>query len=153
MKINTNIIKQVNLHCQAEANPESQIIWFGEGGVLNDECGGEGALANTFGEAALDYDQFYSGNAEDDITNGYVPRSCEIQITRDDSVEGVFVTTSNLTLRELDLESIQSTSFLCIAENDVPDLIGIKQYVKLVLELEGITLIMGIEFVKNSATF
>ncbi len=137
VNVNTNIHKEVTLHCQARANPEAQIIWLVDGGILNDNCGSQGTLPAVFGEAELDYEFFYSGQAEADVAGGYVPGSCEITITRDTSVEGILVTGSSLTLRNLDQETISSKTFKCIAQNNVVDLIGVKQYASSVLELEG----------------
>ena len=132
--VNTNIHKEVTLHCQARGNPEAQIIWLVDGEILNDKCGPQGTLYAVFGEAELEYEDFYS----DQNGDGYVPGSCEITITRDISDEGILVTESSLTLRNLDQENnISSKTFKCIAQNNVIDLIGVKQYANSVLELEG----------------
>ena len=136
VEVNVNIQNEVSLYCEAEGNPEPQIIWLGDGGILNDDCEIQGSHSDAFGEAAFDYDQFYSGDAPIDA-EGYIPKNCEIKITRDDSVEGVLVTNSTLILRELNQESIQLTSFRCIAENNVANILGVTKYVKIVLKLEG----------------
>ena len=151
VEVNVNIQKEVSFHCESVGNPEPQIIWLGDGGILNNNCGTQGSLGDNFGEAALDYDQFYSGNAQDNIADGYVPKNCEIQITRDDSVEGIVTTNSTLIIRELDLENIQSTSFRCIAENNVVNLLGVTKHVKIVLKLEGTLIIHEMKCIQRQA--
>ena len=91
-------------------------------------------MANVFGEAAFDYGDFYSGNAEED-SKGYVPSNCEITFTKDNSTEGVVIITSSLTIKNLHQE--RSSSFKCISENSIDNMIGAKQHITLELKLDG----------------
>lgn len=136
IKVNTNVEKEVSFSCKAFGNPQPQVIWIGENGVLNDDCNGE--LNSVFGEAAFDYDEFYENIVFNDPTP-YIPQNCEILISTDPAVtEGPQTTTSVLTIKDLHSESINYTSFRCFGENGISNMIQEKEFVTVELELEGI---------------
>ena len=114
---------KVTLRCEALGNPEAQIIWVGEGGVLNNKCTG-GALSDNFGEAALDYMNFYDnfhdfsgdlGVNSPDIAS--IPNDCSIDIIRDNTTNGLLRTVSLLTISDLNLE--ESSIFICVGDNGI----------------------------------
>lgn len=139
VKVNTNVMKEVTFNCTAYGNPQPQVIWVSEGGVLNDKCNTEGELSQVFGgEAALDYDDDFMIEVPIDPLNGYLPQSCEIQIIKGaDNAAEPQTTTTLLIIKRLDSESITSTDFTCIGENNVINMIEEKKFVKATLELEG----------------
>ena len=110
--------------CVSTSNPESQVIWVGEGGILNNVCGGDPDDFNG-AEAGIEYSQIenmfhdFSGDLGVASPNpAALPRNCTINSETND-IQTFPITTSVLTLGSLLHEN--SMSFVCVGTNDIGD--------------------------------
>lgn len=149
--LNANTYDSVTFTCQAFALPEPQLIWIGAGGVLNNRCvGGTLSINENFGEAALDYTEFYSfRDFSEELGSGanpgFIVRNCIINITRDTDASPFPVTTSTLTIYDLHL--MESAKFVCIGDNGIDKLPNISSSTVISLTLDG-----NLQFIINIVT-
>ena len=142
--LNANIYDKVTLTCQAFGNPEPQLIWVGKNGILNDKCIG-GTLDGYFGEAAIDYSEFYNfSDFSDDfgVDPSNLSISCSINITRNESASPFPITMSTLTI--FDLHLLKSTNFVCIGDNGIDKLPNRSSRTLISLMLNGNSMIHNI---------
>ncbi|XP_019858316.1 PREDICTED: hemicentin-1-like isoform X1 [Amphimedon queenslandica] len=121
--INVNLYNEVTLTCVSTSNPESRVIWVGEGGVLNDVCAGNSDDFNG-AEAGIEYSQienmFHDFSGDLGVASpspSAHPRNCTINIGT--TTQTFPVSTSVLTLGSLLHES--SMNFVCVGTNDIGD--------------------------------
>ena len=132
-EINTNIQNEVTLSCVSVSNPLSELLWVGEGGLLNSVC--SGGIREVVGEAGPDIGQIdifheFSGDLGVTSPNNVYPHNCSINST---STSQTFsITTSNLTLRSLLHE--ESMNFVCVGYNEIGNPLESTATIRLVLD-------------------
>ena len=150
--INVNLYNEVMLTCVSTSNPESRVIWVGEGGVLNDVCAGNSDDFNG-AEAGIEYSQienmFHDFSGDLGVASpspSTHPRNCTINSRT--VTQPYPVSTSVLTLGNLLYEN--SMNFVCVGTNDIGDSLSTAS---ISLSLDGKVLLYNNTLQFNSITF
>lgn len=137
IEINTNLINEITINCEAESNPLATVIWIAGGTtVLNGRCQGIDWQEFFGAEASLDYDSILteipaaSGLGIDQF--GSVPRNCLIDIAQNGSATPFPLTQSPLTIHDLLHED--SKTLLCVGNNEF---LGMTTVTTVTLILDG----------------